>query len=33
VRKIMLMLAVLLCIPIRYRMVLRDMIRAARVRR
>jgi hypothetical protein len=29
----MLMLAVLLCIPIRYRMVLRDMIRAARVRR
>lgn len=33
VRKIMLMLAVLLCIPIRYRMVLRDMIRAARARR
>jgi len=33
VRKIMLMLAVLLCIPIRYRLVLRDMIRAARARR
>ena len=33
VRKIMLMLAVLLCIPIRYRLVLRDMIRAAQARR
>jgi len=33
VRKIMLMLAVLLCIPIRYRLVLRDMLRAARARR
>lgn len=32
-RKIGLMLAVLLCIPIRYRLVLRDMIRAARARR
>jgi len=32
-RKIMLMFAVLLCIPIRYRLVLRDMIRAARARR
>jgi hypothetical protein len=33
VRKIMLMLAMLLCIPIRYRLVLRDMIRAARAQR
>jgi glycosyltransferase involved in cell wall biosynthesis len=33
VRKLMLMLAVLLCIPVRYRLVLRDMIRAARARR
>jgi glycosyltransferase involved in cell wall biosynthesis len=32
-RKIGLMLAVLLCIPIRYRLVLRDMIRSARARR
>lgn len=33
VRKLMLMLAVLLCIPVRYRLVLRDMIRAAQRRR
>ena len=32
-RKMLLMLAVLLCIPIRYRLVLRDMIRAARMQR
>jgi glycosyltransferase involved in cell wall biosynthesis len=33
IRKLMLMLAVLLCIPMRYRLVLRDMIRSARAKR